>query len=111
MTARSRLDQEGVEAALAYLAESAKEYAEAKGRRVWLEEKRKVIKAQEFSAADGTVAERESVAYTSMDYRQCVDDLRDAVIAEETARAYRVAAEARIEVWRSLESSRRAANV
>ena len=111
MTARSRLDQEGVEAALDYLATSAKEYAEAKGRRVWLEERRKIVKAAAFSQAEGTAGERESTAYTSGDYKTCIDELRDAVVAEETMRAYRIAAEARIEVWRSLESSRRAANV
>lgn len=105
------IDIEEVERALKYLAESAKGYAEAKGRRVWLEEKRKIIKAQAFSLAEGTKDERESTAYQTGDYKQCIDDLRDAVTAEETMRAYRVAAEARIEVWRSLESSRRAANV
>lgn len=105
------ISQDDVEKALDYLAKSAKEYAEAKGRRVWLEEKRKVIKAHAFSLAVGTIGERESTAYQSGEYKQCIDDLRDAVVAEETMRAYRVAAEARIEVWRSLESSRRAANV
>lgn len=105
------ISQDEVEKALDYLATSAKGYAEAKGRRVWLEERRKIVKAAAFSQAEGTAGERESTAYTSGDYKQCVDDLRDAVVAEETARAWRVAAEAKIEVWRSLESSRRAANV
>lgn len=105
------ITQDDVEKALDYLATSAKSFAEAKGRRVWLEERRKIVKAAAFSQAGGTVGERESTAYLSDDYKQCVDDLRDAVVAEETMRAYRVAAEARVEVWRSLESSRRAANV
>ena len=105
------ITQDDVEKALDYLAKSAKEYAEAKGRRVWLEERRKIVKAAGFSEAEGTAGERESAAYLAGDYKQCIDDLRDAVVAEETMRAYRVAAEARVEVWRSLESSRRAANI
>ena len=105
------ISQDEVEKALDYLATSAKTYAEAKGRRVWLEEKRKIIKAQAFSLAEGTKDERESAAYQSGDYKQCVEDLRDAVVAEETSRAWRTAAEAKIEVFRTLESSRRAANV
>lgn len=105
------ISQDDVEAALDYLAKSAKTYAEAKGRRVYLEEKRKIVKAAGFSQSEGTAGERESTAYLSGDYKQCIEDLRDAVIAEETMRAYRIAAEARVEVWRSLESSRRAANV
>jgi hypothetical protein len=95
------------------LAESAKEYAEAKGRRVWLEERRKIVKAEAFSraAGNGTMAEREAMSYQSPDYMACVDELREAVIAEETMRAYRAAADARVETWRTLEASRRAANV
>ena len=111
MTRDAKLTREGVEDALIYLAESAKEYAEAKGRRVWLEERRKIVKAQAFSLAEGTMAEREALAYQGADYQKCVDELREAVAAEETMRAYRAAAECRVEVWRSLESSRRAANV
>lgn len=106
------ITQEQVESALTYLAESAKDYAEAKGLRVWLEEKRKVVKATVFSASpQGTVAEREAWAYQQTEYTKLIEDLRGAVVAEETLRAYRGAAEARIEVWRSQEATRRSANV
>lgn len=106
------ITEDQVGSALTYLAETAVDWAQAKGRRVWLEEKRKVIKAQLFaSAPDGTIQSRESWAYAHKDYADHLSELREAVEAEETLRAYRAAAEARIEVWRSLESSRRAANV
>lgn len=108
------ITQNDVERALEFLATSAKEYAEAKGRRVWLEGRLGVVKASEQSDAraqglNGT--DSEVHARKSDAYQKCLDELRDAVTAEETMRAYRIAAEARIEVWRSLESSRRAANV
>lgn len=106
------IDAEAVESAVKYLAESAQEYANAKGRRVWLEERRKIVKATEASAsALSTVAARDDAAYCSDAYKAVVDDLRDAVVAEETMRAYRSAAEARIEVFRTMEASKRAANV
>lgn len=114
MTRDAKLTREGVEDALVYLAESAKEYAEAKGRRVWLEGRLQVVKAGQFAVARSTgksAADSEGEARGSAAYQECLDELRDAVTAEETMRAYRVAAEARIEVFRTLESSRRAANV
>lgn len=100
-----------VENALAFLSTSAQEFAEAKGLRVYLEEQRKIVKATIFGMADGGVAEREAFAYSHADYRKVVDELRRAVVTEELLRAKRAAADARIEVWRSQESSRRAANV
>lgn len=104
---------ERVEKAVEFLTDSAREYAEARGRRIWLEEKRKVVKAMNFEAerGNGGVAEREAKAYCAPEYMALLDELRDAVMDEERLRALRVAAEAKIEVWRSLESTRRAANV
>jgi hypothetical protein len=105
------MSDERIEKALGFLTDSAKPYADAKGRRIWLEEKRKVVKAQLFQAATGNNVERESAAYTSAPYITLLDELREAVCDEERLRALRIAAEAKIEVWRSMESSRRAANV
>lgn len=108
------ITQAEVERALDYLATSAKEYAEAKGRRVWLEGRLSVVKASEqadaraqgLNGTDSEVHARKSDAY-----QKCLDELRDAVTAEETMRAYRIAAEARIEVFRTLEATKRSANV
>lgn len=108
---RDRTPVERVEAALEYLAESAEPYAEAKGRRVWLEHKLKTFKATAFLANEGNNAEREAQAYRSGDYQSATDELKEAVVTEEKIRALRVAAEARIEIFRTLEASKRAANV
>lgn len=106
------ITQDEVEKAVIYLAESAKEYAQAVGHRVWLEEKRKIVKASLYSQQEGrTATDRENAAYAHPDYQSLIDTLRMAVEDEQILRAYRSAAETRIEVWRSQESSRRAANV
>lgn len=106
------ITQEQVESALDYLAESAKAFAEARGLRVWLEESTRTVKASvSIEAAGKTVADREATAYASQEYRDHLRKLRDAVTQEELLRAYRGAASAKVELYRTQESSRRAANV
>jgi len=83
-------------------------YAEAKGERVLLDESLKIAKAEAFREATGTVAEREAAALTSTGYRIALDGLAAAIEQEEKHRRALITAEAAIEVWRSLESSRRA---
>jgi hypothetical protein len=83
-------------------------YAKAKAERVYLEEFRKSKKAllmQEFHGI--AVAAQEREAYAHPDYLQLLRTLRDAVEAEEDARWTLVAAQARIEVWRSQEATAR----
>jgi hypothetical protein len=109
----ARIDEESVERAVHYLAESAEEYARAKGRRVWLTEARKSLKAKLMLEADTSMSipMREAYAYDALEYREHLEKLQDAIATEELLRAYRVAAEARIEVWRTLQANLRAANV
>lgn len=105
------LSDDRIEAALRFLANSAQEYAEAKGLRVMLEHRLKTVKAQVLLANEGTNVEREARAYASKEYQSATDALKDAVVSEEKLRALRVAAEAKIEVWRSTQANLRAANV
>ncbi len=101
--------------ALTYLAESAKPYADAKALRVVAEEKLRIVRSDLTMRAleDGhkTVSEREAFAYSHAEYRQAVKDLGECVGREELLKCYRVAAEAKIEAWRTLSASRRAANI
>lgn len=106
------LSDENIERAVMFLANSAKEYAEARGMRVWLEHKLKTEKSAAFlSVSEGAMAEREARAYVSDSYRNATDALKDAIVVEEKLRALRAAAEAKIEVWRSTQANMRAANV
>lgn len=84
------------------------EYAQAKAQVTYLEEFRKSKKAMLFSAAIGnTIADRENQAYSHPEYLAVLDGLREAVEKAESLRWMLVAAQARIDVWRSQEASNR----
>ena len=94
--------------AVDYIIANAGKFAGAKAQRVYLEEFRKSKKAILVQQATGTGLERESYAYAHEDYIALLDGLREAVEAEESLRWKLIAAQARIETWRTQESSRRA---
>lgn len=87
----------------------APKYAKAKAERVYLEEFRKSKKAilmQEHGSKPIGAQERE--AYAHPEYIGLLAALQIAVESEEALRWRMVAAQARIEVWRSQEASNRA---
>lgn len=98
--------------ALDFIRDQAPAYAKAKAERVYLEEWRKSQKAMLMKEAEcgghKTTAAQEREAYATADYVQTLHAIRDAVEAEETLRWRIVAAQAKIETWRTLESTRRA---
>ena len=72
------------------------------------EESLRSIKAIEMKASDEqTAAAQEREAYASQTYRDQIAGLRAAVETEETARWKLIAAQAAIEVYRTMESSSR----
>ncbi|ATQ79150.1 hypothetical protein CR152_27700 [Massilia violaceinigra] len=91
--------------------DNAPAYAKAKSERVYLEEFRKTKKALLMREAEvaghKSAATQEREAYASPDYLVVLDGLRAAVEEEERYRWMMVAAQAKIEAWRTLESSRR----
>jgi hypothetical protein len=97
--------------ALDFIRDNAPAYAEAKAHRIYLEEFRKTKKAlcMKSSEALGTTAisAQEREAYADPEYQQLLEGLREAVAKEEKLRWLIVAAQARIEVWRTLEANRR----
>lgn len=98
--------------ALDFIRDNAPAYAKAKAERVYLEEFRKSKKALLMRAAEAaghkSAAAQEREAYADDGYAELLAGLRQAVEAEETLRWRIVAAQARIETWRTLESTRRA---
>lgn len=91
-----------------YMIRHSAEYAQAKAQVTYLEEFRKSKKAMLFSAAIGnTIADRENQAYSHPEYLAVLDGLREAVEKAESLRWMLVAAQARIDVWRSQEASNR----
>lgn len=94
--------------AINFMIKNAEAYAQAKANVTYLEQFRKSKKAMLFAEAPGsTVADKENFAYRHPDYMQVLDGLKDAVEEAERLRWMLVAAQARIDVWRSQEASNR----
>lgn len=96
--------------AVDFMIRHSKAYAQAKADRIYCEEYRKSLKAQlmkenliEYNAVNA----QEREAYADERYVAHLEGLKDAVKREEELRWMLIAAEARIEVWRSLEASKR----
>lgn len=95
--------------ALDFIRDNAKAYAEAKANVVYMTEYRKTIKAMLMaSSSEKTESAKETYAYSHNDYKTHLFALQQAVAEAERLRWLMIAAEAKIEVWRSLESSARA---
>jgi len=95
--------------ALDFIRDNAPAYAIAKANVVYMTEYRKTVKAILMaSSSEKTESAKETYAYAHMDYRVHLRALQKAVEESERLRWLMVAAEAKIEVWRSIESSARA---
>lgn len=95
--------------AVDYILQNAPKFAQARADRVYLEEFRKSKKALLMKQSGETSAvAQERDAYAHSDYVQLLEGLRTAVETEETLRWNLVAAQARIEIWRTQEASNRA---
>jgi hypothetical protein len=97
---------------LDFLRDNAEAYAKAKAQRIYLEEFRKTKKALCMIDAERrghqTVAAQEREAYADPEYLNVIEGLQAAVEEEERLRWLLIAAQAKIEAFRSIESSRRA---
>ena len=94
--------------ALDFIRDNAEELGRLKGQMVYMQEKRKTVKAMLMaSCSEKTESAKETYAYSHPDYVRHLEELREAIAEFETLRVKVVAAEAKIEVWRSLEASGR----
>jgi hypothetical protein len=106
------ITDEKVEAALDYLRINASKAAKAKAERVYMEEFRKVVKAnimKKFNNLPLQAQERE--AYDSAEYRQQLQAMKEAIEADEFCRWGLVAAQATLDAWRTENANRRADKV
>lgn len=98
--------------ALDFMRDHAPDYAEAKAERIYLEQWRKTKKALLMQEAEKegakSIALQERDAYAHPEYIQVLEGLREAVKREEELRWLIASAEAKIEAWRTTESTRRA---
>src|SRR5262245_30756526 len=106
---RSFISDEEVEQALHYLMNSARGAADARATRQYVEEYRKVIKAQLMTEhADLPLGAQEREAYSDKRYMDHLQAIREAVAEDERRRFMREAASAKIEAWRTQCSNERA---
>lgn len=97
---------------LDFIRDNAPAYAKAKAERVFLEEFRKSKKAllmrDAETAGHKSAVAQEREAYAAPAYLQLLDGLRVAVEQEEALKWLIVGAQAKFEVWRTIEANRRA---
>lgn len=94
--------------AIDFLLKNAEKYAQAKAQRIYLEEFRKSKKALLMNESNEKAANaREQFAYSHPDYIGVLDGLKSAVETEEMLKWHQIAAQLRVEVWRSQEASNR----
>ena len=95
--------------AVDYIILNAAKFAKAKSERVYLEEYRKSLKALLMKRSlEDTIGAQEREAYAHAEYQQLLQGLKAAVETEEKLRWDLIAAQARVEIWRSQEATARA---
>ena len=100
------------QAAVDYMIAQSGEYAQAEANKIYMEEMRKTIKAEQMRAAETegdykTAAMQEREAYASKRYKDHLEALKQAVEKRERLRWMLIAAQARIEVYRTQDASNR----
>lgn len=104
------IDEQLVEKALNYMRDNAEPLAKAKAERIYLEQFRKSKKALLFGMAPSTlttVADRENWAYSHQEYLALLEGLRAAIEAEEELKWHMVAAQLKVEVYRTQQANAR----
>jgi len=106
---RTFIKDEEVDRALDYLRDNADAAAKARAERIYVEEYRKVIKAQVMKEHDDkALGAQEREAYADDRYIAHLDAIRDAVAADEKHRFLLSAADAKIQAWRTQSTNERA---
>ncbi len=100
-----------VEKAVDYLVSTDKEAAMARAMMLFIEDKKKTIKATEMVKKDGAISSREMEAYASAPYLEVCEEYKDAVYDYELLRNRRKSAELVVECWRTESANQRRGNV
>ena len=102
------IEEINIEKALDFIRDYAEPLAKAKAERIYIEQFRKSKKALLVnSVKEGTIQAKESYAYAHSEYITLLDSFKIAVEEEERLKWMMVAAQCKIEVWRSQNASAR----
>jgi hypothetical protein len=94
--------------AVDFIRDNAAALAHAKATRIYVEEFRKTLKARIMKSCGAeAIGAQEREAYASKEYADHLHAIAAAVEEEEKLRWQMIAAQARVEVWRSTEASAR----
>ena len=95
------------ERAIKYIVENAPAFAQAKANRVFIENYLRTVKSRLMNEETGTLGNKEAYAYAHPDYVLQLEALKAATEEEERLKYMLSAAQARIEVWKTQEYSKR----
>ena len=95
------------EKAIRYIAENAPLFAQAKANRVFIENYLRTVKSRLMNEEAGTLGNKEAYAYAHEDYVEQLKGLKAATEEEERLKYMLLAAQARIEVWKTQEYTKR----
>lgn len=103
------ISEADAEEAVEFLRKNAREAAKAKAERIYMEEFRKTVKAKLMNSLIGeSLGAQERYAYSHEIYKEHLEAMRTAIENDEAKRWLMVAAQARIEAWRSMNANARA---
>jgi hypothetical protein len=103
------ITDDDVQKAIDWLRDTALKAAKARAEREYLSEFRKVLKAQIMREnKTESIGAQEAIAYADNRYIAHLDCIRTAIEVDEHLRFLRVAAEAKVEAWRTMSSNERA---
>jgi len=98
-----------VEKAVDYLRDNASKASQAKANRIYLEEYRKVVKASiQREHSSESLGAQEAIAYADPRYKTHLEAMSEAIQQDEYHHWMKTAAEAKIEAWRTQQSTNRA---
>jgi len=94
--------------AVDHIIKNASKFAKAKAERIYLEEYRKSLKAILMKRSlESAIGAQEREAYADPEYLNLLTGLKEAVEVEESLRWELIAAQARVDVWRTQQANNR----
>lgn len=88
-------------ACAAFIQQTAPKFAEARAKRMFIENFLKTVKAQGMNASESnSLGQKEADAYSSQAYIEQLHGLREAVELEEKYKWLMTAAQAKLEIWK-----------
>ena len=100
-------NEKTVEESMAYLSDTDEEYARSSAYVKMAPYYLKLIEAKHFLEHTGTVAERESMAFSSTEYKKWLDRLDEMTVKAETMEAKRESAQREVDIWRTICANQR----